>query len=73
MVVSAISATQNDARLAGQRGLGMVKVGAITCPKCGEDRETLITEVIDPMGKRWFCSVCAHEFKVTSSELSPKP
>ena len=42
----------------------MVKVGEITCPKCGEDRETLITPVIDPLGKRWFCSVCAHEFRV---------
>jgi transposase-like protein len=36
---------------------------AVTCPKCGEWRATLVTEVIDPMGKRWFCSVCAHEFK----------
>lgn len=44
--------------------------GAVVCPKCGEDRVTLVTEVIDPMGKRWFCSVCAHEFRVESSELT---
>jgi hypothetical protein len=26
--------------------------------------------VIDPMGKRYFCGCCAHEFRATSSELS---
>lgn len=41
----------------------MVKIGDVVCPRCGEDRETLVTPVEDPMGKRWFCSVCAHEFR----------
>ena len=40
-----------------------VQSGEITCPRCGEDRPTLITEVIDPMGRRFYCAVCAHEFK----------
>lgn len=41
----------------------MVKIGEVACPKCGEDRETLVSEVIDLMGQRYFCSVCAHEFR----------
>jgi rubredoxin len=45
----------------------MVTPGDVTCPKCGEDRPTLITEVVDPMPHRYFCSVCAHEFKVQKS------
>lgn len=41
-----------------------VQPGPIICPKCGEDRPTLVTEVIDPLGKRYFCSLCAHEFRI---------
>ena len=50
-----------------------VLIGAVACPKCHEDRVTLVTEVIDPMGRRWFCSVCAHEWKIEVSELSTTP
>jgi hypothetical protein len=48
----------------------MITFSAVTCPKCHEWRATMITEVIDPMGKRYFCGCCAHEFRATSSELS---
>jgi ribosomal protein S27AE len=41
----------------------MVTFSKVTCPKCGEWRETLITLVIDPLGERYYCGVCAHEFK----------
>lgn len=47
--------------------------GAIICPKCGEDRVSLVTAVIDPMGKRWFCAVCAHEFREGSELLKKVP
>jgi transposase-like protein len=47
-----------------------VQIGGVVCPKCGEDRVTLVTEVIDPMGKRWFCSVCACEFRQSSERSS---
>lgn len=45
------------------------------CPRCGEDRPTLITEVIDPMGRRFYCCMCAFEFKPvkeTARILSPE-
>lgn len=45
-----------------------VQPGTITCTKCGEDRPTLIHEITDPLGKRYYCCVCGHEFQ--SSELS---
>jgi hypothetical protein len=48
----------------------MITFAEVSCPKCGEWRSTLITIVIDPMGKRYSCDCCAHEFKDTSSELS---
>lgn len=41
----------------------MVPSGEITCPKCGEDRGTLISEINDPRGKRFYCCVCGHEFR----------
>jgi hypothetical protein len=43
----------------------MTIVGDVACPRCGEDRVTMITEVIDPMGRRYFCCLCALEFRVT--------
>jgi hypothetical protein len=45
----------------------MIAFSAVTCPKCQEWRATMITEVIDPMGKRYFCGCCAHEFKALDS------
>lgn len=48
-------------------GRDVVQPGDIACPKCGEDRPTLITEVVDPMGRRFFCAVCAHEFRETKA------
>lgn len=47
--------------------------GPVSCTKCGEDRPTLISEIIDPMGKRYYCCVCAHVFWVKRSEHSPDP
>lgn len=49
----------------------MATVGTVTCPQkgCGEDRVSLIHEINDPMGKRYYCCVCGHEFK-QGSELS---
>lgn len=47
-----------------------VQPGTIPCPKCKEDRPTLISEINDPMGKRYFCCLCAHEFRVEVSEHS---
>lgn len=41
----------------------MVTPGRVTCPKCLEDRPTLISEITDPLGKRFYCCVCGHEFK----------
>jgi hypothetical protein len=43
------------------------------CPKCGEWRATLISQIIDPMGKRYYCSVCAHEFKIKGLNAPPRP
>lgn len=50
-----------------------VQPGPVPCAKCGEDRPTLISEINDPLGKRYFCGVCAHEFRVDVSELSTTP
>ena len=37
---------------------------AVVCPKCGEDRSpTMISEINDPMGKRFYCCCCGHEFR----------
>ena len=41
----------------------MTTFSAVACPKCGEWREKLITPIDDPMGKRFYCCVCAHEFR----------
>jgi hypothetical protein len=48
----------------------MITFADVPCPKCGEWRTSLITTVIDPMGKRFSCDCCAHEYRETSSELS---
>ena len=40
-----------------------VLIGAVVCPKCHEDRVTLIHEISDPMGKRFYCCCCGHEFR----------
>jgi transposase-like protein len=42
----------------------MVTVGDVACPRCDEDRVTLIHKIIDALGARYYCCVCAHEFKV---------
>lgn len=42
----------------------MVKIGAVVCPRCREDRESLISEIKDPMGQRYVCMVCSCEFRV---------
>lgn len=34
----------------------------ISCPRCGEFR--MIDRIIDSLGIRYFCQVCAHEFRV---------
>lgn len=47
-----------------------VQPGPVTCGKCGEDRPTLIHEITDPRGTRFYCCVCGHEF-AKGSELSP--
>lgn len=41
-----------------------VQPGAVACPRCTEDRPTLITEINDPMGKRYYCCVCGYEFRL---------
>lgn len=41
----------------------MVTLSAVTCPRCREDRASLITEINDPMGRRYYCCVCGLEFK----------
>jgi hypothetical protein len=45
----------------------MVTFSEVTCPRCLEWRETMITVVIDPMGKRYYCGCCSHEFKAPCS------
>jgi transposase-like protein len=47
----------------------MITPGDVACPKCGEDRPTLIHEIIDPRGARYVCMVCSCEFG-KGSELS---
>lgn len=44
----------------------MITPGAVTCPQkgCGEDRPTLIHKITDPMGERFYCCVCGHEFRL---------
>jgi hypothetical protein len=50
----------------------MITPGAVVCPKCTEDRPTLISEINDPMGKRYYCCVCGHEFREGSELSAPK-
>ena len=47
-----------------------VQPGPIPCPKCGEDRPTLIHQIIDPRGMRYVCMVCSHEFVALSSRAA---
>jgi hypothetical protein len=47
----------------------MVIVGNVACPRCDEDRVTLIHKIIDALGARYYCCVCAHEFKVPPIRL----
>lgn len=51
----------------------MVTPGTVTCPKkgCGED--VMIDEINDPMGKRFFCRVCAHEFTEAEAQGAKLP
>jgi formate dehydrogenase maturation protein FdhE len=45
------------------------------CPKCGEWRATLISQITDPLGERYYCAVCAHEFRTVKEKakiLSPE-
>lgn len=48
----------------------MVTPGTVVCEKCGEDRPTLIHKIVDPLGERFYCCVCGHEFK---APCSPEP
>jgi len=41
----------------------MAIVGDVVCPHCDEDRVSLIHEIKDTLGKRYYCCVCGHEFK----------
>lgn len=34
----------------------------IQCPRCREVR--LVDKIVDALGIRYFCQVCAHEFRV---------
>lgn len=45
----------------------MVTIGDVACPRCDEDRVTMISVIIDPMGKRYYCSMCAYEFREQES------
>lgn len=38
----------------------MIPLSDVACPRCGEDRATLISEVIDPTGKQFYCCVCSY-------------
>ena len=48
----------------------MITPGAVVCPKCSEDRPTLIHEITDPMGKRYVCMVCSKEFRESNRKLA---
>ena len=50
----------------------MVKIGDVVCPRCTEDRETLISKINDPMGERYVCMVCSCEFRITASAPNPE-
>jgi hypothetical protein len=41
----------------------MVTPGAVVCPKCREDRPTMIEEVITKGVSVYFCKCCSHDFK----------
>lgn len=43
-------------------------MGDVVCPKCHECSTTLVTEVRDYRGWRYFCAVCAHDWPVEVSE-----
>lgn len=40
-----------------------VQIGEVACPRCHEDRVSLIHEIVDPLGTRFYCCVCACEFR----------
>jgi hypothetical protein len=40
----------------------MITPGSVICPKCTEDRPTLIHLIVDPRGPRYVCMVCSCEF-----------
>lgn len=46
-----------------------VQSGEVACPRCHEDRVSLIHEITDPMGKRYYCCVCGYEFKQGSERV----
>jgi len=50
----------------------MTTFSDVACPKCHEWRASLITKITDPMGERYYCCVCAHEFRVPVVTLSGK-
>lgn len=40
-----------------------VQSGEVACPRCHEDRVSLIHKIEDPRGERYVCMVCSKEFK----------
>jgi len=38
-----------------------VELPAGMCPRCQEER--IVTRVVDARGERYYCGVCAHEWK----------
>ena len=47
----------------------MITFAEVPCPKCGEWRSTLITIVIDPLGKRFSCDCCAFEYDASGKKF----
>lgn len=40
-----------------------VQIGEVACPRCHEDRVSLIHKIEDPRGERYVCMVCSKEFR----------
>lgn len=47
----------------------MVPLSDVVCPRCGEDRVTLISKIVDPLGERYYCDVCAFEFRAVVAAI----
>lgn len=41
----------------------MITPGSVSCPRCTEDRPTLIHKIEDRLGERYVCMVCSCEFR----------